>query len=290
MNMYRLVCLTLGLLLLAAPWRSKVRAEERTDEGEGTTISLGRVGSPRELSIQIRNLLTSSSRSDLDRLVTVSDCNIALAAGWERVCRTLPEREQDEPIAPDGLAISRFLGLLEGRLQFPIPQAWEASIKAAKGYRQRDIGFPRSKVAERALTTQTPLRRVGSLWLVKEGRELIKLPADKVLGRVNVATVVLSNERAYVALYGWPPSPFRLFAVARGSGEVVWSSKVWAAGDWLSYSGPGWHDVFMCSAGETIAVFGNCGTTVYIEAFDKKTGECHCRFSTAYFDKNSPRE
>jgi hypothetical protein len=72
--------------------------------------------------------------------------------------------------------------------------------------------------------------------------------------------------------------------------STVWSSKTWAAGNWVGYSGPGWHDVFVREAGETVAVFGVTSSAVYVETFKSETGENRCRFSTAYFDRSSPRE
>jgi outer membrane protein assembly factor BamB len=89
-------------------------------------------------------------------------------------------------------------------------------------------------------------------------------------------------------LYG-SPSTYRLFAVDQGTGKVVWSSKVWGSSKvWprgvIANSGPDWHFVSMRPSGGTLVVFGLSGTGIYVEAFDRKTGENRCRFSTAYFD------
>jgi hypothetical protein len=251
---------------------------------------LSRVGSPRELSFRIRKILSSSPTSQLDRLVTVPDCTLALAAGWERVCRTLPEEERDEAIGLNEQAVSRFLGLLEGRIQFPIPEPWEASVKAAKGYSQRHINFARPKPADQSVIREGHLRRVGSQWMVKQESQLIKLPAEDGFGPIDYAAAERAGGTVYVALYGSPPYPYKLFAVDRATGRVLWSSKVWAISDWRGYSGQESHDVFLRSAGETVAVFGISGPAVYVDGFDQKTGENRFRFSTAYFDRSSPRE
>jgi hypothetical protein len=40
----------------------------------------------------------------------------------------------------------------------------------------------------------------------------------------------------------------------------------------------------MRSTDETLVVFGISDNAVYVEVFDRLTGENRCRFSTAYFD------
>jgi hypothetical protein len=215
---------------------------------------------------------------------------VALAAGWERVCRTVPAAEQDELVNPDKEAISRFLGLLEGRIQFSIPGEWEAAVKSARAYHRRDFRFSRPERGEQPFPGHGLLRRAGHQWIVKKDARLIKLPTSDGSGPVDFAAVEFAGEKAFTALYGWPPAPYKLIATDLGSGEVIWSSSVWAAGDWRGYSGSGWHFVTIRSAGEKLAVFGMDFRTVYVEVFDKKTGENRCRFSTAYVDATGPRK
>jgi hypothetical protein len=251
-------------------------------------LSLAR--SPRELAVRLNKLLSSSSTIELNRLVAEPDTTVALAAGWERVSRTLPASRQEEPLAPDDQAISRFLGLLEGRIQIPVPAAWEAAVKSVKAHRQGEVRFSRVKEAGQPFPDGAFLRRAGERWIVKKDGHLIKLPANDGLGPVDFAAVEIAPERAYTALFGWPPVPYELSATDRGSGEIVWSTRVWATGDWLSYSGTGWHFVAIRSARESVAVFGISFDSVYVEVFDKNTGKNSCRFSTANFDTNSPRK
>jgi len=220
-----------------------------------------------------------------------------MAAGWERVRRTLPETEQDDNVTPDLLAITRFLGLIEGRLQVPIPKTWEETVKAAHGRSQRSIGFPRSDLVlvARASEEKWRVERDGAHWLVKKDSQLIKLPAEDALGWVLHATVECAGEKAYVALYG-APFAYTLFATDKSNGKVIWSSKVWGPskvwppGVIVNTSGSDWHVVTTRSSGETLVVFGFSGSAVYIEVFDCKTGENRCRFSTAYFDEIAMRK
>ncbi len=112
--------------------------------------------------------------------------------------------------------------------------------------------------------------------------ELIKLPKGVGPGPVDFAAVELDADSAFTALYTWPPVAYPLFATDRRSGQVLWSSNVWAVGDYFGGTGQGWHFVAVRSATQRLAVFGMDSRTVYVEVFDKKTGQNLCRFSTAY--------
>ena len=163
-------------------------------------------------------------------------------------------------------------------------------MKSVKVRGQREFRFSCPNRGEQPFPGHGLLSRADHQWIVKKDRRLIKLPAHDELGPVDYAAIEFAGERAYTALYGWPPIPYKLFATDQGSGEIIWSSSVWATGDWMNYGGSGWHFVTMTSASEKLAVFGITYRTVYVEVFDKKTGENRCRFSTAYFDAASPRK
>ena len=117
----------------------------------------------------------------------------------------------------------------------------------------------------------------------------IRVPLEDGLGPVGNVAVHLDTEAVYIALYGWPPIPYRLFAFDRASKKVIWSSKVWAAGGLMNYEGRGWH-LANSLAGETLTIFGISEGSAYIEVFDKNTGENRCRFSTSYFDVTAERK
>jgi hypothetical protein len=48
---------------------------------------------PDQLADRIDGLLASRGRSDLDRMISAPDRTTAIAAGWERVRRTMPEAD-----------------------------------------------------------------------------------------------------------------------------------------------------------------------------------------------------
>ncbi len=290
MNCHPFGRMTIGVLVFTAGSAFIAAAADKLglDGNKGDIMCLSRVDSPRELATQINGLFSASPMGELDRLVSVPDGTVALASGWERVRRTMPEAKQEEVVSPDGHAISRFLGLVEGRVQIPIPEVWEATVKSAKAYSRRPIGFSYPKLLKRPTTEH--LKRDGDQWIVKTGSQSIRVPVEDRLGPVDNAAVQFAGEMAYVALYGWPPIPYRLLAIDRGNGKVIWSSKVWGAGGLRDYEGQGWHVAEMRWAGETLAVFGISEGAAYIEVFDKKTGENRCRFSTAYFAAIAPRK
>jgi hypothetical protein len=163
-------------------------------------------------------------------------------------------------------------------------------VKSAKAYGPGEFRFAIPKDIEQTIAPQVSLSRSGHHWIVKKDGQMIKLPADDGLGPVGYAAVELAGERVYTALCGWPACPYNLFATEWRSGEVVWSSRVGATGDWIGYGGSRSHFVATRSAAEKVAVFGITYRTVYAEVFDERTGKNICRFSTAYFDASSPRK
>jgi hypothetical protein len=292
MNANRVVCVAVGVLLIASSSHCKTTLGQERDDKEGRSLPMSQARSARELAARIRKFVLPSPTGELDHLVAAADCNVALASGWERVRRTLPVEEQNELIVPDRQAISRFLGLLEGRIQFPIPEAWESAVKSAKAHGQANIVFSVPKHGDQPSPGHGLLRRDGDQWIVVKNSQLIKLPpADGGSGPINYAAVELADEWAYTALYGPFPIPYTLSATDRGSGKIIWSSKVWANGDWGGYSGTGGHFIIIRSTREEIAVFGITSFgSAYVEVFGKKTGENRCRFCTRYSDENAPRK
>jgi hypothetical protein len=285
----------MSLLAHMAPLGCVAMAADEPDNKQTATACLSGTHSTDELADRIAKFLSDTRRSDLDRLMSASECTAALAAGWERVRRTMPETEEKDVVSPDLLAITRFLGLVEGRLQVPVPKTWEEALKSAMGYGPKSIWFPRSDgVLVERFHEEWRLERDGAHWLLKKDNRLIKLPIEDHSGPIENASVVCAGEWWYVALYG-SFSQYKLFAVDQGTGKVMWSSHVW--GTTKVYppgiigfgSGSDWHVATLRLSGETLVVFGFSGCAVYVEAFDRKTGENRCRFSTAYFERVSPR-
>jgi hypothetical protein len=248
--------------------------------------------SPDELADRIEKLLSHSTRGDLGRILSVRDSTAAIAAGWQRVRLTMPETKQDEWVVPDSLAISRFLGLIEGRFSVSVPKVWEETVRSITGYSRETVWFP-ARLDLLLLKRDIAEWRVEAdrgNWLVTKGNYQIVLPAEDRAGPVENAVVELAESKTYVAMYGSSTIGYKLFAVDPTSRKVIWTSEVWGPSMVrprgaliLIREGGDWHFVTIRSSGDLVAVFGISGGAVYLEAFDSKTGENRCRFSTAYF-------
>lgn len=130
---------------------------------------------------------------------------------------------------------------------------------------------------------ERPQRGENEFVVEKSGRTF-KFPRTEFNGLGHCASVCVTDEISYVAVYDSHPDSYRLLAFANLGGRVIWSSPVWASGEIVDFQGPGWHFVTIIAEGGAVTVFGASYAGVYIEVFDSKTGENRCRFGTYYFD------
>ena len=203
-------------------------------------MPMSRLDSPSQLAARINNLFSAPSMSEVDRLVSAPDCAVALAAGWERVRRTMPKRNTRILSVPTVRPSRVFWDWSKDEYKLPIPEAWEAAVKSTKGSSRMAIWFSCPELVEGALKRTRPQRDAHE-WIVEKDGLSIRVPLEDGLGPVDNVAVHLDTEAVYIALYGWPPIPYRLFAIDRASKKVIWSSKVWAAGGLMNYEGRGWH-------------------------------------------------
>ncbi len=89
-------------------------------------------GSPRELARSCSRLFGDATAEQLRQLVAHPHRGVALAAGWERVRRTLPKEKQEGTVRPNERMLSSFLELVEGRTQVPLPRFWEYRVQSAR--------------------------------------------------------------------------------------------------------------------------------------------------------------
>jgi hypothetical protein len=278
----------LGVLVCVAAAAGRSRGFDKSLAKRDNTPSLSEANSPEELARQIAELLPSAPAEELDRLVSAPDCSTALAAAWERVRRTMPEADPQEIVAPHRQAVSRFLGVLETRLGVPLTKAWEETFKSVQAHSRQLPWFSYPQHPATRFGGLVAPKREGDKWIVAWGSVKVQLPAEDGLGLHDHASMMVEGGIAYVALYGWPPSPYRLLAVEQATGKIMWSEKVWAAGDLLNYEGQGWHFAEISIADERLVVFGISDGSAYVEVLDKKTGKNRCRFSTMYFLNAGP--
>lgn len=280
------VLVGLALPVTASPGPPDDRPPLRDRE----TAAMLAADKPEDLARSYHELFIKAGDDRLCGLLSHANCGVALAAGWERMRRTIPKGGGQEPVRPEPSAVARFLGLVEGCLQMPVPPVWEATIPSLSAYGPENVGFrspdeARIKAvvhgdnADRLGTVE--FRQEGTRCLVLLGNDKWSLPAkvapDKVL-------VELTRQTAYVAAYDSCSGPFRLYAVERDSGTVRWIGRVWAGGDLLGNTYPNWHHVDLRVRGNEIVVFGVADHTAYIEAFDAGTGNSLWRFASSYFE------
>ncbi len=262
--------------------------------------------SPGWLTSSVVRHCQEASAEELDALVTGADDTIAIAAGWERVRRTMPEETQDRLVPANEIAVSRFLGLVERRTHVQIPRIWNECVLKVDGYNRSWIRLPLvqalgispendSEDNKAAVDALPMLRRMdghisddGDTLAVEAPSGTFKFPVDHRYAYVDSASVAVKDDAAYVALHGSHPTPYSLYAVDRHSGVSLWSTEVRAGWMSVDFSGPGFHVVEMQVTDEAVAVFGiGCGAA-YLETFDTKTGTRTCGFSTARFRFSQP--
>jgi len=242
-----------------------------------------------ELAESMDRILQASTEK-LNELIADKDCQVCLAAAWERVYRALPKEEREpetDRAAPNPFAMSRFLGLIEGRLGVNIPESWEAAFASVNISEQIYVSFPENDTegadGEGAIQkASVVLEQSKGHLIVKQGAEIWLLPSEDQW--VENASVALTDEHAYLAAYSQFPVHYRLYKLDRQTGNILWVARVWADGGLMSYTGMGWHHVDLQVTTGTIVVFGISTVTAYVEAFDKRSGESRCRFGTRYLE------
>ena len=269
----------------------------RSDSEQPDAQPVAGTTTPSELAKRTRDRLGDALTQDLDELLVSPDCSTALAAGWRRVLQTTtnPNVRSGGNARLEKIAVIRFLGLIEGRLRVSIPSRWERIVLMAGRQAPGLVSFdvrptpPTAVESTEARSATTTLHRNNGQWVAQQDGKSWSIPAEDGLGPVDSAAIVIDGNMAYIALYSWPPFPYKIYALE--GDRVLWSSRVFAAGDLMSYTGIGWHEVTLRVGSHGVTVFGVSGNVAYVEEFDKKTGDPTCRFSTLYLVApcNGPR-
>jgi hypothetical protein len=311
-------CLAIaGIIICGCAAENAGKPPEKAQSAPQNTDNLGPPSTtglltpePRGFAALIRHRLAKVRTQDLAALVADSNCSLALAAGWETVLRTTETKDPKEGDGLDESAISRFLGLVEGRLCVEIPEFWEHVFQTAEWRGHGDVVFtsdmeremkersqrPRRETpASRPITTlptsaedatAAPVRREGDRWIVTQGGRNWTVPADDGTGFAYKAAVLVDKDMTFAVVYGahFPPVGRRIFALSQ-DGRIVWTGYVWADGGLLAYSGQHTYDMALRAGGSGITVFGMAGNLAHTEVFDRATGKPTCKFCTLYFDQ-----
>jgi hypothetical protein len=141
MNYRALASLVACGVLSCAPPSGQVAGVHGPVEAREVEYRLSRLSSPEDLVESMNSLFSTRKAAELESLFTDPDHAVALAAGWQRMLRTMPKNEGRENRRPDAQAVSRFLGLIEGRVHVAVPTAWARALKSAQGVSRRRINF-----------------------------------------------------------------------------------------------------------------------------------------------------
>jgi hypothetical protein len=240
------------------------------------------------------------------QLVAGSNTSVAIGAAWERVRRAIEPRGAAQPAVGREAAISRFLGVVEGRLGVALPAWWEQAVQTA-GHREESVGvsfdfgeFPDNasrppelhvvvpdrpgRLAVRALRNVT-VEEHDDHWLIRRGDDTCRLPirvVHETRRLVGLLSVAFSDGRCYVALFNESIGPYQLTALDTATGNVLWTTRVWTATPSGGSTGSPSNWVDIDASKDRIVVLGMMTTGVYIESFDARTGTASLRFGTNY--------
>ncbi len=202
--------------------------------------------SSTDFSERCTRLFHATTDNDLRQLTAHANTTIALAAGWERVRRTIPEAWTRGELSSSE-SLDKLLELIEQRTKIPPPAFWKEAIRTAE-YRARDnIYVDASSRSEKADFLKrgfvvpdppTPNVRWGDTdWLVTaEGREW-RLPRLPYTNGAEKLAVTTNEKRVFFLLYSWSFDPHSLYAADRESGDVKWSTSVWEKSASIQMSG-----------------------------------------------------
>jgi hypothetical protein len=263
--------------------RSSARQSIVSDDSRERVVRASRSGSPDDLEFHMSQFVSSKSTHEMRDLVCDPNDTIALCSGWERVLRTIPGRKDHAIIKIDEQVVSRFIGLIEGRIHVPIPVFWEKAMNAAKDYGDFEIGFSHPEFFKKSYVISPDFKRNNDIWAIQLDEERVTFSTQSQIGSVDGVAVHFTSEIAYVALYAGRPVPYSLLAINRLDKKILWDAKVWAGGN-RNYTGYGLHFSELRLAGKNILVFGVSEGAAYIDGFDATTGINVFRFSTSYLE------
>ena len=221
---------------------------------------------------EMKERIYAASPDELQEFMMHPDCEISLCAAWERILRSIPEKDSipdysggwDEKalalINPDKGAFLTFVELLEKHLGEAPPILWLSMFESVEFYHRGNAVFSPEGTA------------------VTNREDEYALYPDR-------SSVLITENKVYIALYhsGLPLS-FNLYAIDLRSGSVAWIADV-QADDYFDYGGGmGWHHVELLLVNNTVCVFGISGIIAYVEVFSSENGGTLWKFGTVHSD------
>lgn len=272
---------------------------------------------PNDVALRGQPLLSTQTSSDANTIgalrqsLASPSAAVAIAAGWERLIKSIPMVDQGTLIKPNEGDLSRFLGLLEGRLQTSLPPRWTSALQSMTFYNRYQCGFQMPDIIEDAKEVEDDQHRVFSvgyrcddgdpvievenkLWRLsianpsgcrdrpylesKFSRIAEQLEADvcdfesTIEGLMSHLAIEIADDVAYLAIYSWPPTGYRLYAIDIETGSAKWTALVRESvvGGW---TGSGRHSVELKLLASQVIVFGVSEASAYIEVYDRGSGK-----------------
>lgn len=266
-------------------------------------------GSVTERRERTRDLLKSAEQERIKRLIVHESDDVALAAAWELVRRTMPEANDaaEEPPASkpiDSRAVHRFLGVAQGRLRTEIPTWWEKRLLGSTAFSQDVLAYPDFQSLGRPATTPQMIGdfRLAGFFPQDQGLSskdettvytkdsVQSLIPNEIMDRLGVRPIsaVISGssqgDRYFVASHSDLSGRYSLCSWVHGRSDLEWCEWVWTGFPSVpGTSGAGHvHYSWIIPTESTVYVFGDCGYWLYIEGFRIEDGQPSFRFSTSY--------
>jgi hypothetical protein len=242
-------------------------------------------------------LFKGANRDKLQRLKKVAQQGVALRAAWEEVLLSgTPRRDAKAYLdLVEPVAVSRFLGFVEGRLEIELPSWWESAVKNAHmggcgkltpslsgGGLYHYVGFGDHKISMPKTMSVQPKEKGA---VVRVGKPSIYLSPEIVeehLRHSHCLSAAVDQDNGYFAFHNDVGVSYPLVCVERKSGNVLWESEVWASAFKGYAGGVSLEHVVVVTKGDCVLVFGSGGYCFYIEAFERATGKNVFRFANWY--------
>jgi len=237
---------------------------------------------------------------------------IALQSRWEelrRAAKAKAQRVNGGRIVVDRADVREFLGFVEGRLFFKLPDWWRDGLTEVELWQSNNGITPFA--GREPEQKPRPSIRVDDRYWVPMGMDLVEQvePRFQLVGngeRIAIPNELLSpfvdeeqpsddisinaitggDGGEFVTIHNAFPKPYEIYSLSIKNGEstVSWRSPVWVESP-IVYGRSGGtpeHLSALLLNDTEVAVIGLCPESAYIELFSRTTGESLFRFSTSY--------
>ena len=255
--------------------------------------------SPANSSDRYRALFELAGKERLSQLKFHENNSIAINSAWKEAMNSLPDDDTNSIVPSDPIALNRFVGFAEGRLQIAVPKWWiatlipDASIKHKKNRKNReptkdDLVYHNSGLNSVSSPVGTSLTHEGDQTKLKIGNESITLPLAISSGLDSYGVGVsgcFTADHCFVCVHDIVGSPHSAWAISRKSGKIEWERRV--CGCWY-WGTTGHHEsrVSVAIQNGKLVIFGEAGTGFYLAGLSPESGKVLFEFSTGYGLRN----